>query len=55
MNKNWRELISQPKYGIEEERDIYVPMRDGVRMVVNIFKPDGRGKFQAIISLRPYV
>ena len=29
MKKNWRELISQPQYGIKEERDIYVPMYDG--------------------------
>ena len=31
MKKNWHELISQPKYGIKTEKEIDVPMRDGVR------------------------
>jgi hypothetical protein len=30
MAKNWRELISQPQYGIKVDRDTYVAMRDGV-------------------------
>jgi predicted acyl esterase len=55
MKKDWHELVSQPKYSIKEERDIYVPMRDGVRLAVDIFKPVGRGKFPAIVSLSPYV
>jgi predicted acyl esterase len=55
MKKNWQELVSQPKYGIKEERDIYVPMRDGVRLAINVFKPDAKGKFPALVSLSPYV
>jgi predicted acyl esterase len=55
MKKDWHELVSQPKYQMKEERDIYVPMRDGVRLAVDIFKPVGRGKFPAIVSLSPYV
>ncbi len=54
MKENWRELISQPKYGIKEERDIYVPMRDGVRLAVNIYRPDARGKFPALLAIGGY-
>ena len=54
MKKNWRELISQPKYGIKVERDIYVPMRDGVRLSVNVFRPDARGKFPALLAMGGY-
>ncbi len=54
MNKNWRELISQPKYGIKEERDIYVPVRDGVRLAVNVFRPDVPGKFPALLAMGGY-
>ena len=54
MNKNWRELISQPKYGIKEEKDIYVPMRDGVRLSVNVYRPDARGKFPALLAMGGY-
>src|SRR3989304_1913729 len=55
MKKDWHELVSQPEYGIEEERDIYVPMRDGVCLAADVFKPNVRGKFPALVSLSPYV
>ncbi len=55
MNQNWRELVSQPKYAIKEERDIYVPMRDGVRLAINVFRPDAEGQFPALVALSPYV
>jgi predicted acyl esterase len=51
MNSNWRSLISQPQYGIKVERDIYVPMRDEVRLSVNIYRPDAKGKFPALLAI----
>ncbi len=54
MNKNWRELISQPQYGIKVERDILVPVRDGVRLAVNIYRPDVGGKFPALLAIGGY-
>ena len=37
MNGDWRSLISQPQYGIKEEKDIMVSMRDGTRLAVDVF------------------
>ena len=54
MNKNWRELISQPKYDINVERDIYVPMRDGIHLAVNVYRPDAKGKFPALLAMGGY-
>jgi predicted acyl esterase len=54
MKKNWRELISQPKYSIKEERDVYIPMRDGVRLVADIFRPNVKGKFPALLAIGPW-
>ena len=54
MEKNWRELISQPKYGLKVEKDIYVPVRDGVRIAIDIFRPDARGKFPALLAMSGY-
>ncbi len=54
MALNWRELISQPRYGITEEKDVFVPMRDGIRLAVNIFRPDAPGKFPALLGVSPY-
>ncbi len=54
MKKDWRELISQPKYGVKVEKDVYVPMRDGVRLAVDIYRPDAKGKFPALLAQSPY-
>jgi predicted acyl esterase len=54
MEKDWHELISQPKYRIKAEENVHVTMRDGVRLVVDIFRPDAPGKFPALLGLSPY-
>jgi predicted acyl esterase len=54
MGENWRELISQPRYGIKEERNIWVTMRDGVRLSINVFRPDAEGQFPALLSMSGY-
>jgi len=35
---------SQPTYSVEVEKDIMVPMEDGVRLAVDVYRPDGEGK-----------
>ena len=54
MKKDWRELISQPKYGIKTKKDIMVPVRDGVRLAVNVYRPDAPGKFPALFAMGGY-
>jgi len=54
MNGSWRQKISQPQYGIKVDRDIYVTMRDGVRIAVNVFRPDAQGKFPALLAMSGY-
>lgn len=40
-----------PEYtGMIEERDVMVPMRDGVRIAVGIYRPDAPGKFPALLA-----
>jgi len=48
------EKLSQPIYGIQSETDVFVPMRDGVRLAVDIFRPDTDGKFPALLAMSPY-
>jgi putative CocE/NonD family hydrolase len=45
---------SQPKYGVVVDRDVFVPARDGVGLAIDIYRPDGPGKFPALITLSPY-
>lgn len=46
--------LSQPKYGVKIEKDVWVTMRDGVRVCVDIFRPDAPGKFPALYASSPY-
>jgi uncharacterized protein len=48
MNKD--ENLSQPRYGLLVEKDVDVPMRDGARLNADLFRPDGDGKFPALIN-----
>ncbi len=42
--------IAEPKYGIKVEKDVMVPLRDGVRIAVDVYHPDVEGeKFPAIL------
>ncbi len=40
--------------GIIVEENVRVPMRDGIALSTNIFRPDAPGKFPAIVSRTPY-
>jgi len=50
MDKDWHELVSQPQYETMLDEDIWVTMRDGVRLSVDVFRPKAEGKFPALIS-----
>jgi uncharacterized protein len=36
------------------EREVAVPMRDGVRLAANVFRPRGDGPWPVIMSVTPY-
>src|SRR5262245_59145650 len=40
--------------GIKKEFNVRVPMRDGIKLSVDIFRPDGPGKFPVVLSRTPY-
>lgn len=54
MKQDWHELISQPEYGIAKEKDIFAPLRDGVKLAVDVYRPDAAGKFPALLAISPY-
>ena len=46
---------SQPTYAIQAEMDVLVPMRDGVRLSADVFRPSAPGRqFPALIAISPY-
>ncbi len=39
---------------ITEQRDVMVPMRDGKRLCVDIYRPDMAGRFPALLAIAPH-
>src|SRR5215211_2102976 len=43
-----------PSHAIMVEKDVDIPMRDGARLKADVFRPDAKGGFPAIMNLGPY-
>ncbi|MFC1863717.1 CocE/NonD family hydrolase [Thermodesulfobacteriota bacterium] len=46
--------ISKREYNIVSDRNIKVPMNDGIQVNVNVFRPDSDNKFPALVSMSPF-
>ena len=46
--------ISQPTYKVKLQYDVRVPMRDGVKLSTDIYRPDAPGTFGVIVIRTPY-
>ncbi|HTX60627.1 MAG TPA: CocE/NonD family hydrolase [Verrucomicrobiae bacterium] len=46
--------IAPPPGGVNFERDVAVPMRDGTILRVNVFRPHGDGPFPVVMCAHPY-
>jgi len=46
--------VSQPTYTIAEDNDVEVPMRDGVSLMVDVFRPSEPGRYPVLIAASPY-
>src|ERR1700678_374845 len=46
--------LSQPKYKVRTEANVRVPMRDGVTLATDIYRPDAEGRFPTILVRTPY-
>ncbi len=54
MNAEQKAVASQPQYGTIVEENVFVPARDGVGLAIDIYRPDGPGKFPALLAMSPY-
>ena len=54
MNTDWHELLSRPQYRTKTEKHVFVGMRDGVRIAVDIYRPDASVKVPALLGISPY-
>ncbi|MFC1910314.1 CocE/NonD family hydrolase, partial [Chloroflexota bacterium] len=60
MEKQWSGLADSPPPGYQppilfdsmiDDRDVMVPMRDGIRLCVDVYRPATEGKFPALLAL----
>ena len=52
FTKKWE--TSRRRYGIIEDRNVSIPVSDGIKIDADIFRPDSKGKFPAILGVHPY-
>jgi predicted acyl esterase len=54
LSMNIQTAAVEAAYRLLVDRDVDVPMRDGARLKADVIRPDGEGKFPAILNLGPY-
>lgn len=50
----WREKLSKPEHAIVREENVKVPMRDGVKLAADVFRPEKPGKYPTVLARTPY-
>ncbi len=46
--------LSKPEYKVKVDKDVFIEMRDGVRVAVDVYRPDAPGAFPALYASSPY-
>ncbi len=46
--------LSEPQYRRRRENNVAVAMRDGTRLLADVHRPDGQGRFPALLAASPY-
>ena len=47
-------MAQTEQYRVIRERNVMVPMRDGVRLATDVYRPDSSGRFPALVTRGPY-
>ena len=51
--RNYQNL-SQPQFEVERYNDVAIPMRDGIKLLADIFRPATPGNYPVLIAASPY-
>jgi uncharacterized protein len=46
--------LSKPEFDIKRTNDVAIGMRDGTKLLSDLFQPDAEGRFPALLSVSPY-
>ena len=47
-------MATGERYRVVRERNVMVPMRDGVRLAADVYRPEAPGRFPALVTRGPY-
>ncbi len=47
-------LVSQPRFEVTVEKNVGVPMRDGLALATDIYRPEAEGRFPVVLVRTPY-
>src|SRR5262249_24774306 len=47
-------LLSRPEHQVRVERDVGVPMHDGIKLSTDLYRPEKEGKYPGILIRTPY-
>jgi putative CocE/NonD family hydrolase len=47
-------LVSRPEHEVQIDRNVKVPMRDGLKLATDIYRPKAEGKFPVVLVRTPY-
>ena len=47
-------MAATEQYRVIRERNVMVPMRDGVRLATDVYRPDAPGRFPVLVTRGPY-
>ena len=54
VTQDWRNKVSQPRYGMTVHRDVMIPTRDGTRLACDVYVPDQPNRYPALLSYSHY-
>lgn len=52
--QKWEAYDRPPEYAVKTESDIWITMRDGVKLIANVYRPDAPGTYPVILTQTPY-
>lgn len=55
MEKGYPAVRGPLAVGVRLDENVYVNMRDGVKLAVDIYRPEADGSYPAILSISPYI
>ena len=41
--------------GVKLDENVYVTMRDGIKITLDIYRPEAEGRYPAILGMSPYI